>query len=113
RFNAKAELVRNSPAIHVNQVGYLASFSKKAMVGYFLGSLGELDISGIRSTLQNQSSSNQFQIIDAQSGSEAFKGPLVPRRDVGFPFLSYQRVLEADFSGLKKSGEYRLSVPGL
>src|SRR5437870_13388497 len=41
RFNAKAGFLRYSPAIHVNQVGYLANSSKKAMVGYFLGSLGE------------------------------------------------------------------------
>src|SRR6185503_7492373 len=31
----------------------------------------------------------------------------------GFPFQCYQRVLEADFTALKKPGEYRLFVPGL
>src|SRR5437667_4883295 len=113
RFNAKAGFLRYSPAIHVNQVGYLANSSKKAMVGYFLGSLGELDVSTATSTTQNPVTSNQFQIIDAQSGSEVLKGPLLARRDVGFPFLSYQRVLEADFSGLEKNGEYRLLVAGL
>ena len=109
RFSAKAGLLRYSPAIHVNQVGYLPNYSKKAMVGYFLGSLGELDISPTR----NSVSGLQFQIIDARSGLEAFNAPLLPRRDVGFPFLCYQRVLEADFSGLKTAGEYRLSVPDL
>ena len=113
RFIGKAEFLRYSPAIHVNQAGYLANSSKKAMVGYFLGSLGELDVSTATAKSQNPGSSNNFQVIDSQSGSEVFKGPLMPRRDVGFPVQCYQHVLEADFSGLKKSGEYRLSVPGL
>jgi hypothetical protein len=43
-FTALADSMRWSPAIHVNQVGYLPAFSKKAMVGYYLGSLGEMKI---------------------------------------------------------------------
>ena len=35
---------RWSPTVHVNQSGYLPAESKKAMVGYYLGSLGELDL---------------------------------------------------------------------
>src|SRR5256885_7008636 len=31
-------------AIHVNQQGYVPSFPKKAYVGYFLGTFGELDV---------------------------------------------------------------------
>jgi hypothetical protein len=102
-FSAKADPMRWSPAIHVNQVGYLPELPKKAMVGLYLGSLGELD-SG-RAT--------DFKIVDAASGKEAFTGKLVPRRDVGFPIECYKNVLEADFSAFKTPGEYRLQVPGL
>src|ERR1044071_3247665 len=112
-FKAILAPVRYSPVIHVNQVGYLADYPKKAMVGYFLGSLGELDISATLSTNQNPLSNFTFQVLDTSSGRQVFHAPLLPRRDTGFPFLSYQQVLEADFSPLKKTGEYQLSVPGL
>jgi len=105
RFVGKSDPLRLSPAIHVNEVGYLQNQSKKAMVGYFLGSSGELELQS-PSTLQ-------YTLIENQSGKEMFKGSLVSRRDVGFPFNSYQRVFEADFSGFKVPGEYRLCVPGL
>ncbi len=39
-FAATAEPNRFSPVIHVNQEGYVPSFPKKAMVGYYLGNLG-------------------------------------------------------------------------
>jgi hypothetical protein len=99
-FAAKADPTRWSPAIHVNQVGYLPSQSKKAMVGFYLGSLGEMDIP------------NAFTIIDAASGKTTFSGVLTPRHDLGFPFICYQKVFEADFSKFKTPGEYRLQVPG-
>jgi len=44
RFTATVDPLRYSPAIHVNQVGYAPGLSKKAMLGYFLGSLGELEL---------------------------------------------------------------------
>ena len=103
-FNAKADPLRWSPAIHVNQVGYLPTQSKKAMIGFYLGSLGEMDLN------QEQ---HVFKIIEAASAKEVFNGKLLPRRDVGFPFPCYQSVFEADFTAFKTSGEYRLQVPGL
>jgi hypothetical protein len=103
QFTVKAEPFRWSPAIHVNQTGYLPAHPKKAMVGYYLGSFGEMD--SIPGT--------NFSIIEAQSTNEIFRGPLTVRRDRGFPDHSYQRVLEADFTALKKPGEYRLYVEGL
>jgi hypothetical protein len=105
-FAAKADPLRYSPAIHVNQVGYLPAQSKKAMIGFYLGSLGEMDVAGAVTPAV-------FKIIDAASGKEAFTGNLAPRRDIGFPFVCYQNVFEADFSGVKTPGEYRLQVPGL
>jgi len=111
QFIAKAEASRFSPAIHVNQVGYLLDGSKKAIVGYFLGSLSELEIA--KSGGGNQTPATMFKLLENQSGKEVFQGPLSLRRDVGFPFTSYQHVLEADFSTFKTPGEYRLCVPGL
>jgi hypothetical protein len=102
-FSAKAGPLRWNPAIHVNEVGYLPTQSKKAMVGFYLGSLGEMNING----------PSVFKIVDAASGKEAFSGNLLPRRDSGFSFPCYQNVLEADFSAFKTPGEYRLQVSGL
>jgi hypothetical protein len=104
RFAAKAEPLRWSPVIHANQTGYLPAYSKKAMAGYYLGSLGEMDSSQI---------DTNFAIIEARSTNEVFHGKLIIRRDRGFPDHSYQQVFEADFSALKTPGEYRLYVRGL
>src|SRR6185312_15721582 len=67
-FAAKADPLRWSPAIHVNQVGYLPDQSKKAMVGFYLGSLGEMNVSTASTTAPN------FTILDAASGKEMFNG---------------------------------------
>jgi hypothetical protein len=103
RFAATMEPLRYSPAIHVNQVGYLPAFPKKAMIGFFLGSLGELDVPA----------ETGFQLIDARTGAAIHRGKLAQRRDAGFDYSPYQNVLEADFSDFKTPGEYRLAVPGL
>jgi hypothetical protein len=105
-FAAKADPLRWSPAIHVNQVGYLPDQSKKAMVGFYLGSLGEMNVS-------TSTTAPNFTIIDSASGKEMFTGKLASRPDSGFPFVCYQSVFEADFSAFKTPGEYRLQVPGL
>ena len=105
-FTAKSDPVRYSPAIHVNQVGYLPGQSKKAMVGYYIGSLGEMEVAG-------GGAPASFKIIDAASGKTVFTGNLAARQDVGFPFVCYQNVFEADFSAFKTPGEYRLQVSGL
>lgn len=93
--------LRLSPVIHVNQTGYLPDLSKRAMIGYYLGSLGELKYQG------------EFKLIDAKTGKEVFSGKLRPRPDQGFTFSCYQQVLEADFTAFKTPGEYRLQAPGL
>jgi hypothetical protein len=104
-FSAKADPLRSSPAIHVNQTGYLPAYPKKAMVGFYLGSLGEMGLSSLPGT--------NFTIVETRSTNELFHGHLVIRRDRGFPDHSYQQVFEADFSALKTPGEYRLYVQGL
>lgn len=104
-WKARADRLRWSPVIHVNQVGYVPAFPKQAIVGYYLGSLGELALPV----------GQPFTLIDAHSGREVFRGRLTPRPDMGYEYAvkPYQRVLEADFSGFRRSGEYRLQVPGL
>jgi glycosyl hydrolase family 9/cellulase-like Ig domain-containing protein len=102
-FSGKADPSRWSPAIHVNEVGYLPALPKHAIVGFYAGSFGETDFGSV----------TEFKIVEAASGKEVFTGKLVPRRDVGFPFQCYQSVLEADFSTFKTPGEYRLQISGL
>jgi hypothetical protein len=103
-FRARADDLRLSPAIHVNQVGYLPGQSKKALVGYFLGSMGELAIPA----------GEEFRLVDA-AGQAVFTGRLTLRPDQGFTYspAPYQMVYEADFTLCDKPGLYRLVVPAL
>ncbi len=103
RFSAEADPLRPSPVLHVNQVGYQTNAPKKAMVGYYLGNLGELALS--RTT--------PFLVVRLADGKTAFEGKLKPRSDVGFTFSCYQQVAEADFSALNEPGEFVLKVTGL
>src|SRR5438477_1743519 len=104
-FSATADPLRYSPAIHVNQEGYMPNYSKKAMVGYYAGSLGEIDIP----------TSGGFKLVDAATGAQVFQGSLVQRRDSGYTYTPapYQKVYEADFTSFNTPGEYRLVVPGM
>jgi len=104
-YAGEADRFRLSPAIHVNQVGYSPDLPKKAMVGYYLGSMRELALSGI----------SRFNLLDSRSGKTVFTGDLRPRLDQGWTYATqlYQHVLEADFTACRTPGEYRLQVPGL
>lgn len=104
QFTAAADPLRFSPSIHVNQEGYVPSFQKKAMVGHYLGSFGEMDVPA-----------GSFKLVDAYSGAQVHQGTLRVRADVGFTYspAPYQKVLEADFSSFTTPGEYQLVVPGL
>lgn len=103
RFLATNDARRRGEAIHVNQVGYQPQLSKKAMVGYYLGSAGELKVPA----------GSRFKLLSEASKKEVFSGELTARRDQGFTFPCYQQVVEADFSAYTNAGEYRLSVEGL
>ncbi len=105
RFAASLDAARWSPAVHVNQVGYVPSLPKKATIGYYLGSMGEMIVPAPQS----------FQLLDEASGKIVFTGRLTLRRDQGYTYTikPYQRVWEADFSDFKVAGQYRLQVPGL
>lgn len=103
-FAMTADPLRNTPAIHVNQEGYLPAFPKKAIVGYYVGSLGELPIL-----------TNTFLLVNAQSGATVFQGTLTQRSDVGYVYspTPYQTVYQADFSSFTTPGSYRVMVPGM
>jgi hypothetical protein len=103
-FTAVADPLRYSPAIHVNQEGYLPAYPKKAAVGYYVGDLGEMDLP-----------TNKFFVVNAQTETTMYQGTLTLRADVGYTYAPkpYQHVYEADFSGLSAPGKYLLVVPGL
>jgi hypothetical protein len=102
-FTAKTDPDRFSPVIHVNQVGYLPAQAKQAMVGWYLGSLGELSLAPPL----------EFTLINTADGKTAFQGQCAPRPDRGFTFQCYQAVLVADFTDFKQPGEYQLKIAGL
>ncbi len=104
-FSTTANPLRYGPALHVNQEGYLPGRQKKAMVGYYLGTLGELE----------QAPGAAFQIVDAATGRQVHSGSLTRRADVGWTYspTPYQQVCEADFTSFNTPGRYRLLVPGL
>ena len=66
QFIAQADPLRWNPAIHVNQEGYIPTYQKKAMVSYYIGSMGEMAIP----------SANGFKIVDANSGAVVYSGSL-------------------------------------
>jgi hypothetical protein len=103
-FASTADPLRYNPAIHVNQEGYLPAFPKKAMVGYYLGSAGELPIV-----------TNTFLLVDAQSGATVYQGTLSQHSDVGYVYTPtpYQTVYQADFGSFTTPGAYRVVVPGM
>jgi hypothetical protein len=103
-FSATADPLRYNPAIHVNQEGYLPAYPKKAIVGYYLGSGGELPIV-----------TNKFLLVDAQSGATVYQGALTLRSDIGYTYspTPYQTVYQADFGSFTTPGAYRIVVPGM
>ncbi len=104
-FTATVDPLRFNPAIHVNQEGYMPNYPKKAMVGYWAGSMGEISIPA----------SSGFKLVDANSGATVFTGTLNSRLDSGWNYTPapYQQVYEADFSSFTTPGQYRLVVPGM
>ena len=105
RASTTFDPIRLSPAVHVNQEGYAAKLPKKAMVGYYLGDMGEMAIPADAG----------FAVVAARDGRRVFTGTLVRRPDSGYRTVPapYAQVYEADFSAFRQPGEYRILVPGL
>jgi hypothetical protein len=103
-FAATASPLRYNPAIHVNQEGYMPAFPKKAIVGYYIGNLGELPVT-----------TNGFSLVNVQSGATVFSGTMTLRPDVGYQYspTPYQQVYQADFSSFTTPGQYQVVVPGM
>ena len=104
-YKTASNPLRWNPAIHVNEEGYVPAFVKKAKVGYYLGSLGELNVSA----------SLGFKIVNANTTTVVYQGALTARPDVGWLYspTPYQKVLEADFTSFTTPGEYQLLIPGM
>ncbi|HEY5912824.1 MAG TPA: glycoside hydrolase family 9 protein, partial [Verrucomicrobiae bacterium] len=107
RFICTAAPLRWSTAIHANQTGYMLDLPHRARVGFYAGSLGEIEFA------EGPDAKPEFSLVEALTSKEVFRGELKPRRDRGFPYEAYQHVLEADFTTFKVPGEYRLVVQGL
>ncbi|MHB8521224.1 MAG: glycoside hydrolase family 9 protein [Limisphaerales bacterium] len=105
QFSTVSDPLRYSPAIHVNQEGYVPAFPKKAMVGYYLGNLGELPVP----------TAAGFTLVDTNTGASVYQGSLTRRQDVGYNSTPtpYQSVYVADFSSFATPGTYRLQVSGM
>jgi hypothetical protein len=103
-FTLTANPLRYSPAIHVNQEGYVPSFPKQATVGYYLGNMGEMPVTP-----------TGFNVIDVNTNAVVFQGVLTLSQDVGYETtpLPYQQVYVADFSGLTTPGEYQIQIQGM
>jgi len=103
-YSATVDPMRWSPALHVNQAGYVPTATKHGYVGYYVGNTGELPIP-----------STTFSLVDEATGASVFHGTLAPRLDTGFGFTpaQYQSVFDADFSSFQTPGEYQLVVPGM
>jgi hypothetical protein len=103
-FQTRADPLRESPVIHVNQEGYVPTFPKKARVGYYLGSLGEMA----------PPADDRFRLVDP-AGATVFEGRLTRQIEKGTSSepAPYQQVYEADFSAFTQPGRYRLVVPGI
>ncbi|MFN7139284.1 MAG: glycoside hydrolase family 9 protein, partial [Limisphaerales bacterium] len=104
-FTANNNPFRWTPVIHVNQTGYVPSLPKKASIGFYMGSAGELPIP----------TAAPFSLVETTSSNVVFQSTLTRRIDLGFTYLPlpYQQVFEADFSQFNTPGEYWLQVPGL
>jgi hypothetical protein len=102
-YQVTMDPLRRNAAVHVNQEGYETKSPKKAVIGYYLGNAGELQVAA-----------TNFSVINA-AGATVFTGNLVSKPDVGYAYtpLPYQATKVADFSALQTPGEYRLLVPGL
>lgn len=103
-FAATHDPMRRNSAIHVNQEGYGTQSPKQAVVGYYLGSAGELVVPA-----------TGFHVIDEATGQSVFSGSLVRRADVGYVYqpTPYQEAWVADFSTLQDPGRYRVKVDGM
>lgn len=104
KFSGVATPLRFNPAIHVNQEGYVPELPKQAIVGYYLGNLGEL-----------HPPADSFTVFNTGTGLAVYTGALTHREDTGFSYDTqpYQNVYEADFTSVTNPGAYQIVIPGM
>lgn len=104
-LEARNASMRLSAAIHVPHVGYAPGSVKKAAVGVWMGTLGELPVP----------EGTTFQVQDASTHAVVFSGHLTATHESGFEneVEPNREVREADFTHLDRPGAYRLVVAGL
>jgi len=107
RFTAINKALRYNPAIHVNHEGYPVVGPKKAIIGYYCGNLGQMDLSAI--------GASSVKLLNAVTGTEVDTFNASARNDVGHTEISpqYQGLREVNFDTYVIPGEYRLWVAGL
>jgi hypothetical protein len=102
-LSAGFETQRISPVFHVNSYGYDLAGEKRARLGLYLGSGGELPLKG-----------GTFQVIETDTGRSVLQGELRRIPEQGYPYqpAPNQSVWSADFPDLA-AGRYQLEAPGL
>jgi len=95
---------RYSPAIHTNQLGYWNQGWKKAYIGYYLGSLGEMEVGD----------DQEFTVVDINTGEEKFRSKPRFTQEQGWrqDIPAYSMVYEADFSQFSQPGCYQIEIAG-
>jgi hypothetical protein len=107
KFTAINKALRYNPAIHVNHEGYMINGPKKAIIGYYCGTLGQMDLSAV--------GASSAKLLNAATGNEVHTLNAIARNDAGHDEISaqYQGLREVDFNTYTQPGEYRLRIDGL
>ncbi len=103
-FEARYDPEKFSPVIHVNQAGYPIRGAKVAKAGFYMGSLGEMDLS----------SAKEFHVRDVRTREIVHRGKIERVSEDGFSKEHpYQRVLHLDFTSVKREGVYSVGIAGV
>ncbi|WFB36182.1 glycoside hydrolase family 9 protein [Kiritimatiellota bacterium B12222] len=103
---------QQSPALHVNQAGYLPQFKKISYLSQYRGgSLEDKDVS-LDVDFSEQSA---FYVVDAETGKNYWEGKVRSASHSGDAVdpLTGTRMWELDFSAFQQPGRYRVFVPGV
>ncbi|MEZ5326307.1 MAG: glycoside hydrolase family 9 protein [Verrucomicrobiales bacterium] len=105
KFSAQVSPTRRSEVLHVSQVGYQIGGPKTARAGYYLGSLGELNLSQV----------SGFYLRDVATGEVVFRAPAKRAIDKEFTYQTppFQEVLVLDFSAFDQPGNYTVGIDGI
>ncbi|MGK0184721.1 MAG: hypothetical protein ACI9R3_000495 [Verrucomicrobiales bacterium] len=104
-FATKLVPSRHSPVLHTSQAGYQIDAPKTARAGYYLGTIGELDLAG----------HSEFYLRDTTSGNIVFRGPAQACVEEGFTYTTphSQQVKLLDFSQFNRAGTFTLGMNGI